>query len=107
MSWLAVTGFKTIDAGTSLCIFAVPHVAGGPPPLMSIGTELTVEFADDARTMAYIAELSGAEAVVQLADGSRWVMERCPRDGAPVGVSWCGTPYQEWIIRSEVEGIQT
>jgi hypothetical protein len=106
MSWHAVTAFRTIDAGTSICIFATPYVAGELPAVISIGTELLVEFADDARTKALVTALSGDEATIQLADGSRWIMAR-PLDSAPAGISWCGTPYQEWIVRTVVEEAQT
>jgi hypothetical protein len=106
MSWYAVTAFRTIHAGTSMCVFATPCVAGELPAVISIGTELLVELADDARTKALVTALSGAEATIQLADGSRWIMAR-PLDSTPAGISWCGTPYQEWIIRIEVEETQT
>jgi hypothetical protein len=103
MSWQAEAGSLSIGKGHVLTILFTPHVDGHPPPQIKVGDEISVNFANNARTKITVVDVSGSAVSVVTPEGSRWMLSlRTDSDPPFGGVGTGSIPSQDWIVRNTV-----
>jgi hypothetical protein len=100
MRWEAHTNSKFITIGTTFSILATPQVAEDKPDLLTGGAEIWIVPDIGPRVPAVVVSATPEEAVIEMQDGSRWLMTPVLFGEIGSGITTAGMRSQDWIIRS-------
>jgi hypothetical protein len=102
MRWEAHTNFDRVGVGTSFSVLATCRSDDQPADVLTNGVELWIMRNDGPWIRTTVISASLDEVIIEMEDGSRWLMSPLRLGETDSGITTQGLHSQDWKIRSDL-----